>query len=265
MKTSSLVLTLALLLAPSFAQAATSGANEIGGGGPANGGIELGSNGRQILATTGFRYDPTTNTFSAAGWRYRPRTSPAETYDLFQAIRTTDEISLDVSPTGNATAAGLPAASKVLHRMIVADILLGDITKGFGYLTPLYKLPENYIPVPYVTRPGSQRFVEYYIFTPIRFAIVNGALTAPGQAMNGVIEPVKVAPDGSRTVDTAAQAAGAENPAIKQNMAHVLSHADYYGHERVVSEMFDYAETAEFARVLKDNGIDLESIWPRKP
>lgn len=251
MKISPIVVNVALLLAPALALA--------------KGGIELGSNGPQTLETSGFRYDLATNTFSAGRWRYHPRTSPTETYDLFQAIRTTGDISLDISPSGVALAAGLPATSRVLHRMIVADILLGDITKGFGYITPLYKLPDNFVPAPYVTRPGEQRFQEYYIFTPARFTVVNGTLTAPGQTMRGVSEPVKVAPDGSRTVDAAAQAAGAENPAIKQNMAHVLSHIDYYSRERVVREMFDYAETAEFARVLKTNGIDLQSIWPQRP
>jgi hypothetical protein len=235
------------------------------GDGGGNGGIELGSNGPQSISVANFHYDLATNTFNAGDWRYHPSISVSETYDLFQAVGANDVITVDVSPLGNATASGLPRSSKVTKRMIVADLLLGDITKGFGYITPLYRLANDYVPLPYETRAGSQRFVEYYVFTPARFVVTNGVLTSPGRTVKGVSAPVVVHSDGTRSVDTAAAAAGTENPAIKRNMAHVLTNIDYYFNERVVQEMAKYAEVAEFARVLKKNGVRLDDIWHGRP
>ena len=71
--------------------------------------------------------------------------------------------------------------------------------------------------------------------------------------------------DGTRSVDTEAAAAGAKSPAIEQNMAHVLANIGYYSKERVIQEMFEYAEVAEFARLLKQHGIDVDDIWKTRP
>lgn len=229
------------------------------------GGIWLVGGGPQSVSVSGFHYDSNTNTFSAAGWQYHPNVNAREIYDIFQAIRGNNDIIQDITPAGNANISGVPLSSKVAKRMVVADILLGDITKGFHYITPLYRLANGYVPVPYTTRPGSQRFEENYLFVPGHFVVVNGVLEAPGPSIKGEDRPVKVQSDGTRSVDAAAVAAGVKDPAIEQNMAHVLANIDYYSKERVIKEMFQYAEIAEFARILKQNGVELDDIWKTPP
>ena len=138
----------AFLCVQAFAQD-TAAAVGAATGGAAPGGIFLRTRTPSLAPVKNLRYDATAKSISTDEWVYPLPVSPPAVAEIFRLVAKQDFLAADVSTTGDAALFGLSLDGKVANRMLIADLLLGDIAKGYGYFAPIYRTAQDYKPKQY--------------------------------------------------------------------------------------------------------------------
>lgn len=223
------------------------------------GGIFIRTRAPTLGPVSNVRFDPVSKAIVSDGWRYSLPVSTEEASEVFKVISSQNFLAADVSTKGEARIFGLAQTGRVANRMLVADLLLGDIAKGFGYFAPLYRTANGYQPRQY-NPIGFQRFAVFFVFNSAAWRIENGQLISEPAKLEGVGAPFVAKPDGTRSFDFAAIDRKVQDAAITDNINHMVANESYYRRERVVRDMQAYADLAQLAIEMKSQSIDIGSL-----
>lgn len=228
-------------------------------GGSAPGGIFIRTRAPSLQPVKNLRYDSATKTVVTDDWRYPLPVSSVEANEIFTVVAKQDFLAADVSTRGDLALFGLPAGSKVANRMLIADLILGDIGKGFGYFAPIYKTAGDYKPKQYNVL-SKQQFVVFFIFTSNAWKIEGSSLLSQPAKLEAVGAPTIRQPDGTRRFDFDAIKRNIQEDAIAANTKHIVENEEFYRRERAVRDLQSYADLAQLARELRQQGVDIAGL-----
>jgi len=243
-----------------FAQdGGTAGAVGAATGGSAPGGIFLQTRAPVLSPVKNLRYDSAARAIVTDDWTYVLPVPPARAAEIMKVIAKQDFLAADVSTVGDAALFGLTRNSEVANRMLIADLLLGDIAKGYGYFAPIYKTAEGYKPRQY-NPIGRQQFAVFFVFVSQSWQIDAGRLTSKAGKLEVIQTPTIRQADGTRRFDFDALKKSVVDDAIAENARHILAHEDYYRRERAVRDMQSFADVAQLARELRQQSVDISGL-----
>lgn len=247
-----------LLFSPSYAQSVVAEVAAATKNSPP-GGIFIRTKAPTLGLASNVYFDKASKAIISDAWRYSLPVSVEEAGEVLNVIARQNFLAADVSTKGEARVFGLAQTGRVANRMLVADLLLGDIGKGFGYFAPLYRTANDYQPRQY-NPIGPQRFAVFFVFNSAAWRIENGVLISEPAKLEGVGAPFVARPDGTRTFDFSAMERKVQDAAITENINHIVTNESYYRRERVVRDMQAYADLAQLAVELKHQSIDITSL-----
>jgi len=243
-----------------FAQdGGTAGSVGAATGGSAPGGIFLQTRAPTLSPVKNLRYDSAARSVVTDDWTYVLPVSPSRAAEILRVIAKQDFLAADVSTVGDAALFGLQREGEVANRMLIADLLLGDIAKGYGYFAPIYKTAEGYKPRQY-NPIGRQQFAVFFVFVSQSWQIDAGRLTSKSGKLEVVQTPTIRQADGTRRFDFDALKKNVVDDAIAENARHILAHEDYYRRERAIRDMQAFADVAQLARELRQQSIDIGGL-----
>lgn len=228
-------------------------------GGAAPGGIFIRTRAPSLPAIKNVRYDVDLKAIVTDDWSYPLPVSSAEARDIFSVVAKQDFLAADVSTRGELAVFGLPPDSKVASRMLIADLLLGDIGKGIGYFAPIYKTAADYKPKQYnvLTR---RPFVVFFVFTSNTWLVDGKTLVSQPAKLESVGAPTQRQADGTRRFDFDAMKRNAQDDDIAANSKHIMENEAYYRRERAVRDVQSYADLAQLARELRQQGVAVAAL-----
>jgi len=237
----------------------TAGAVAAATGGSAPGGIFLRTRSPTLPLLKNLRFDPLARAVSTDDWTYILPVSSAKAAEIMKVVANQDFLAADVSTVGDAALFGLPRNGEVADRMLIADLILGDIAKGYGYFAPIYKTAEGYKPRQY-NPTGRQQFAVFFVFASQGWQVDGGRLVSKVEKLEVVQTPTIRQPDGTRRFDFDALKRNIQDDAIAENAKHILAHEDYYRRERAVRDMQSFADVAQLARELRQQSVNVATL-----
>lgn len=228
-------------------------------GGAAPGGVFVQTRATTLPPARNPRYEAAAHAIVTDDWTYRLPVSLPEAKEIFAVISKQDFLAADVTPRGEAFFFGLPRDSKVAARMLVTDLLLGDIAKGIGYFAPLYRTALDYKPRQHNVI-SAQQFAVIFVFTSDTWRIDGIALVSVPRKLEVLSVPTIRQPDGRRRFDFDAMKRNIEDSAIAENARHIVANEDYYRRERAVRDVQAYSDVAQLARELRQQSVAIGSL-----
>jgi hypothetical protein len=247
-----------LLCTPALAQD-TGAAVGAATGGAAPGGIFLRTRAPSLAPVRNLRYDAAAKAISTDDWVYPLPVSPSEADEIFRLVAKQDFLAADVSTRGDAALFGLSREGKIANRMLIADLLLGDIAKGYGYFAPIYRTAQDYKPKQY-NPTGRQQFAVFFVFASEAWRVDGKTLVSQPNKLEAIGVPTIRQPDGTRRFDFEALKRNIQDDAIAENTRHITANEAYYRRERAVRDMQSFADVAQLARELRQQSIDIAGL-----
>jgi hypothetical protein len=143
--------------------------------------------------------------------------------------------------------------------MLIADLLLGDIAKGYGYFAPIYRTAQDYKPKQY-NPTGRQQFAVFFVFASEAWKIDGKTLVSQASKLEALGVPTIRQPDGTRRFDFELLRQNVQDEAIAENTKHIASNEAYYRRERAVRDMQAFSDLAQLARELRQQSVDIAGL-----
>jgi hypothetical protein len=192
-------------------------------------------------------------------WVYPLPITASEAIEIFELVAKQDFLAADISTRGDAALFGLSRDGKVANRMLIADLLLGDIAKGYGYFAPIYRIAQDYKPKQY-NPTGRQQFAVFFVFASESWRVDGKTLVSLPSKLESIGIPTIRQPDGTRRFDYESLKRDVKDEAITENSKHITTNEAYYRRERAIRDMQFYSDVAQLARDLRQQSIDIASL-----
>lgn len=229
--------------------------------GVAPGGIFVSTSKQPLLASfNNLRFDAEKRQLRTDDWTYPVNVSQGEVQMIFKLAKQQNFLAADVNTKGDTNLFGIPEDSRIAKRLVIADMILGDIGKGWGYFAPLYQTANNYQPK--IWEPSARGFSVFFYFQVAQFNIENKILMAKPAALAGFSIPTIRQRGGTRLFDMPAVGKGIKDEAIEANTQHIMQNESYYRREPAVRDVQIYAELLQIARDAMSAGVKLDEIIP---
>lgn len=175
-----------------------------------------------------------------------------------------DFLAVDITTRSDAQLFGLSRDGKVAKQMLVTDLLLGDIAKGYGYFAPLYKTAGDFKPQRY-NLLSRQQFAVIFVFTSAAWRIDGSRLLSEPAKLEVLSVPTLAQRDGTRRFDLDAMKREVRDDSITENARHIMENEAYYRQERAVRDRHQaYADIAQLARELLKQNADFAGLFVGK-
>ncbi len=183
-----------------------------------------------------------------------------ELQDIFTAQQQRDEIGVSTGFESAFLYGPLDKDGPVATHLFLTDQFLGEFVFDLNYWTAYYRRPSG---VTIGQAPdGFGPLGGIFDFSNTGFTVKDGVVSATGMNLNLQIVPMQrsqygsdfFAPDKSR-ID-----AHDIPERFRMNGENLMQQFDFYRHERLLRAVISYAEVADFARLLRRNGVDLRQV-----
>ena len=183
-----------------------------------------------------------------------------ELQDIFAAEQQRDEIGVSTGFRNAFIYGPLQRNGLVAKHLFLSDQFLGELVFDLNYWTAYYRRPSGVTigPAP----DGFGPLGGVFAFSNTGFAVKDGVVTGTGINLTLQIIPMQPArnainifvPDQSRinAQDIPDQ--------FRKNGENLAQEFDFYQRERLIRAIISYAEVADFARLLRRNGVDLRQV-----
>jgi hypothetical protein len=229
-------------------------------GGAAPGGVFIRTRAPSLGPARNVHFDAATNSIKSDQWTFPLQVSIAEVKEIFDLAAKQDFLAVDITTRSDAQLFGLSRDGKVAKQMLVTDLLLGDIAKGYGYFAPLYKTAGDFKPQRY-NLLSRQQFAVIFVFMSAGWRIDGSRLLSESAKLEVLGVPTLAQRDGTRRFDLDAMKREVRDASITENARHIMENEAYYRQERVVRDMQAYADIAQLARELLKQNVDLAGLF----
>jgi hypothetical protein len=181
-----------------------------------------------------------------------------ELQDIFAAQQQRDEIGVS---TGFQTAfiyGPLAKDGLVSKHLFLADQFLGEFVFDLNDWTAYYSRPSG-VTIDQAA-PGFGPLGGIFDFSNTGFAVKDGTVASTGTNLTLQIVPVLQYGNGIVLPDRARIDSGDIPDQFRKNGENLVQQFDFYRRERLVRAIISYAEVADFARLLRRNGVDLRQV-----
>jgi hypothetical protein len=183
-----------------------------------------------------------------------------ELQDIFSAEQQRDEIGVSTGFRSAFIYGPLDKTGLVAKHLFLTDQFLGEFVFDLNYWTAYYKRPMGMTidPAP----DGFGPLGGIFDFTNTGFAVKEGIVSGTGMDLTLQIIPIQRAQSGSDVFVPDQSRINAQDipEQFRKNGQSLMQEFDFYRRERLLRAIISYAEVADFARLLRRNGVDLREV-----
>lgn len=196
-------------------------------------------------------------------WIYENPVSPYEMREILRAINKNDKMGVSLGSTSVQIIFGaLKEISQVSVNLKLADNFLGDIVFAKGLWLNDYNFANDYFPKENISQTGSSNVAVYFNFYDFVFEKNTSKISLADSNLGITLIPLskEKAKDGGHLPDMVAIQQGNISNEYRENIEHLSQNIGYYMNEQILRVSLAYGELAAFARTLKKNNINLNTI-----
>lgn len=183
-----------------------------------------------------------------------------ELHDIFAAQQQRDEMGVSTGFESAFLYGPLDKDGPVATHLFLTDQFLGEFVFDLGYWTAYYSRPSG---VTIAKAPdGFGPLGGIFDFSNTGFAVKDGVVSGTGINLSLQIVPMQRSPYGNDffVPDKSRIDAHDIPEQFRMNGENLMQQFDFYRRERLLRAVISYAEVADFARLLRRNGVDLRQV-----
>jgi hypothetical protein len=183
-----------------------------------------------------------------------------ELQDIFAAEQQRDEIGVSTGFRNAFIYGPLEKSGLVATHLFLTDQFLGEFVFDLNYWTAYYSRPSG---VTVAQAPeGFGPLGGIFDFSNTGFAVKEGVVSGTGMNLTLQIIPIQRAQYGSDVFVPDQSRINAQDipDQFRKNGENLMQQFDFYRRERLLRAIISYAEVADFARLLRRNGVDLRQV-----
>jgi hypothetical protein len=183
-----------------------------------------------------------------------------ELQDIFSAEQQRDEIGVSTGFRSAFIYGPLEKDGLVAKHLFLTDQFLGEFVFDLNYWTAYYKHPAG---VTIDQAPtGFGPLGGIFAFSNTGFAVKEGVVSGTGMDLTLQIIPIQRAQYGGDVFVPDQSRINAQDipEQFRKNGKTLMQEFDFYRRERLLRAIISYAEVADFARLLRRNGVDLREV-----
>jgi hypothetical protein len=183
-----------------------------------------------------------------------------ELQDIFASEQQRDEIGVSTGFRNAFIYGPLDKNGLVAQHLFLTDQFLGEFLFDLNYWTAYYRHPTGVT----IDQPpnGFGPLGGIFQFSNTGFAVKEGIVSGTGTHLTLQIIPIQQARNASDILVPDQSRINAQDIPVqfRKNGENLVEQFDFYRRERLLRAIISYAEVADFARLLRRNGVDLREV-----